>query len=115
MVPQDKLCLFKKGCSGEIPLKWEGEACQKLWNLSQALRRFPAVGVKHTIHLICILFQVSCCSAEGEAAAGSCGAHCSRTQGMSVCGSALLLQCSLSRTCRDLWGHGNEVSQPFFG
>lgn len=87
MAPRDKLCLFKKGSSGEIPVKWEGEACQKLWNLSQAPGRFPAVGVKHTIHLICILFQVSCCSAKGEAAAGSSErctrAHppCSHSQG----------------------------------
>lgn len=85
MVPRDKPCLFRKGCSGEIPVKREGEACQKLWNLSQALGRFPAVGVKHTIHLICFLFQMSCCSAKGEAAAGSSGAHCSRACGLSLC------------------------------
>lgn len=83
MAPRDKLCLFKKGSSGEIPVKWEGEACQKLWNLSRAPGRFPAVGVKHTIHLICILFQAPCCSAKAGAAAGSSGArcsHCTRAQ-----------------------------------
>jgi len=53
MVPRDKI-FFKKGSSGEIPVKWEAEACQQLWNLSQALRGFPALGVKHTIHPICI-------------------------------------------------------------